>query len=157
MKKLKLYLETSVWNFYYADDAPEKRDITIKFFDIIRTGKYEIFISQIVIDEINEADYDKKKLLITLIDEINPTYLSVSEEVRHLAKLYITNGIIPVKKVEDSLHTSISTIYEMDALLSWNYRHLVSNKRKLMINETNWNKGYFKYIKLMTPEEAILL
>ena len=30
MRKLKLYLETSLWNFYFADDAPEKRDVTIE-------------------------------------------------------------------------------------------------------------------------------
>jgi len=24
MKKAHLYIETSVWNFYFADDAPEK-------------------------------------------------------------------------------------------------------------------------------------
>jgi hypothetical protein len=32
MKKLKLYIETSVWNFLIADDAPEKRAITEKLF-----------------------------------------------------------------------------------------------------------------------------
>jgi hypothetical protein len=28
MRKLKLYLEASVWNFYFADDAPEKMEVT---------------------------------------------------------------------------------------------------------------------------------
>ena len=32
MKRLKLYLETSVWNFYFADDAPEKRAETLRLF-----------------------------------------------------------------------------------------------------------------------------
>ena len=32
MRKLKLYLDTSVWNFFFADDAPEKRDVTKDFF-----------------------------------------------------------------------------------------------------------------------------
>lgn len=26
MKKLKLYLDTSVWNYAFADDAPEKKE-----------------------------------------------------------------------------------------------------------------------------------
>lgn len=26
MRKLKLYLDTSVWNFVFADDAPEKKN-----------------------------------------------------------------------------------------------------------------------------------
>ena len=30
MKKLVVYLDTSVLNFLFADDAPEKRDITLE-------------------------------------------------------------------------------------------------------------------------------
>ena len=29
MKKLRIYLDTSVISFLFADDAPEKRDITL--------------------------------------------------------------------------------------------------------------------------------
>ncbi len=36
MRKLKLYLDTSVWNFFFADDAPDKRDITKRFFDSVK-------------------------------------------------------------------------------------------------------------------------
>ena len=32
MKKLRIYLDTSVINFLFADDAPEKRDATVEFF-----------------------------------------------------------------------------------------------------------------------------
>jgi len=32
MKKLRIYLDTSVINFLFADDAPEKRDLTAEFF-----------------------------------------------------------------------------------------------------------------------------
>jgi hypothetical protein len=32
MKKPQLYLETSVWNFCFAEDAPEKKEITLRFF-----------------------------------------------------------------------------------------------------------------------------
>jgi hypothetical protein len=45
MKRLKLYLETSVWNFLFADDAPDKKAATEKLFSEIENGKYAIFIS----------------------------------------------------------------------------------------------------------------
>ena len=32
-KKLKVYLDTSVINFLFADDAPEKKEVTIDFFE----------------------------------------------------------------------------------------------------------------------------
>lgn len=55
MKRLQLYVETSVWNFYFADDAPEKKEITISFFEKVKQGEYEIFISDAVIEEIGRA------------------------------------------------------------------------------------------------------
>ena len=45
MRRLKLYLDTSVWSFFYADDAPEKMEITKRFFDSVSEGLYEIFFS----------------------------------------------------------------------------------------------------------------
>lgn len=60
MRKPQLYLETSVWNFYFADDAPEKKEITRRFFDKIKQDEYEVFISDTVIGEIDKAD-DRKR------------------------------------------------------------------------------------------------
>ena len=54
-KKLSLYLETSVWNFVFADDAPEKRDATKILFKEIREGKFEIYISDLVAAEIGNT------------------------------------------------------------------------------------------------------
>ena len=61
MRKLKLYLDTSIINFAFADDSPRERNITLKLFDEI--DKYEAYISNVVIDEINRAGESKRKLL----------------------------------------------------------------------------------------------
>jgi len=60
MRKLKLYIDTSVWNFYFADDAPEKRDVTKDFIDLVRKEQYEVFISEVVVKEINDAPEPKR-------------------------------------------------------------------------------------------------
>lgn len=49
MRKIKIYLDTSVWNFVYAGDVPEKRDITIQFFNQI--DRYDVFISDVVVED----------------------------------------------------------------------------------------------------------
>ena len=33
MKRLSIYLDTSVVSFLYAEDEPELRDITVEFFE----------------------------------------------------------------------------------------------------------------------------
>jgi len=46
---ISLYLDTSVINFLFADDAPEKKEVTIDLFEnYIAKNVYEVFISQFV-------------------------------------------------------------------------------------------------------------
>jgi hypothetical protein len=45
-KRFKIYLDTSVPNFLFADDSPEKMEITIDFFGIfVKLGIYNSFVS----------------------------------------------------------------------------------------------------------------
>ena len=41
MKKLKLYIETSAWNFLFAEDDPQKRAVTEAFFLEVKEGRYK--------------------------------------------------------------------------------------------------------------------
>jgi len=86
MRKFKLYLDTSVWNFYYADDAPEKKNKTLKFFEEIKKGMYEIYISELVIAEMDEADEEKRTKLKNLIDEYQPFELRANTDVEELSE-----------------------------------------------------------------------
>ncbi|ODS40156.1 MAG: hypothetical protein A7315_09445 [Candidatus Altiarchaeales archaeon WOR_SM1_79] len=155
MRKLKLYLETSVWNFVFADDAPEKRDITIEFFQNVGKGVYGVFISQVVIDEINKAYEIKKKRLFELIKKHRPEQLEINQEVIDLSKEYLSQKIIPEKKVEDALHVATATVYEMDALISWNNRHLANLRKMEKINGINLSQGYTKHLELVNPMNVI--
>ena len=79
MRKLKLYLDTSVWNFYYADDSPEKMEVTRQFFESLSSGNYEIYSSAVVIREIDNADENTMSELITLMNKYKPIILEVKE------------------------------------------------------------------------------
>ena len=154
MKKPQLYLETSVWNFIFADDAPEKKEITLRFFDKIKKGEYEIFISDVVIEEIGRASNEKRSLILNVIKDYKPQKLIINEEVVELAKNNISEGIRPQEKFEDSTHAAVATIFEMDALISWNLRHLANLKKMEMINGVNMKNGYYKRLELITPMEV---
>ena len=50
MKKTKIYLDTTIINFIFADDAPDFRDVTLDFFkDFVKTNEVEVYISDVVI------------------------------------------------------------------------------------------------------------
>lgn len=154
MRKLKLYLDTSVWNFFFADDAPEKRDITKEFFASIEKSVYEIFISDVVFQEINDADEPKRTALFNLINKNKPTELTISEEVKELAEAYIKRRIIPDNKREDAAHVAIAAVSEMDAVITWNYKHLANLRRAELFNAINLEMGYTKRLELVTPMEV---
>jgi len=45
MKKLKIYLDTSVISHLQHEDTPGKMRDTLLFWDELKTGKYEVVIS----------------------------------------------------------------------------------------------------------------
>jgi len=122
MKKLKVYLDTSVINFIQADDAPELRDVTRKFFsDYVGTEKYSVFVSPVVIDELNRtANLEKRLMLLDILDEYDLVSLDLTEgyeEIRRMAECYLAEGVIPLRKTEDALHVAKCTVLEMDVQL----------------------------------------
>ena len=154
MRKLKLYLETSAWNFYFADDAPEKRDVTIGFFKMLSKGEYEIYASDIVFLEINRAEKYIREKLEGLIQKNHPFMLESSSESRQLAETYLKRGIIPAHKIEDALHVAIATVAELDALVTWNYRHLANLRKAEYFHSINLEQGFFKRLEIITPLEV---
>ena len=79
MKKPRLYLETSVWNFLFADDAPDKKWITKRFLHKAHI-EFELYSSFLVIDEMkNTRDSQKMGDLLKSIYESNPVMLKASD------------------------------------------------------------------------------
>ena len=78
----------------------------------------------------------------------------INEEVVALAKKYIAEGVLPENKIEDAIHAAVATIFEMDALISWNLKHLSNLKKMEMINGVNMKEGYSKRLELITPMEV---
>jgi hypothetical protein len=160
MKKIRIYLDTSVINFLFADDAPEARMTTNELFEnYIKPGVYDAYISPIVIDEINRTpDVEKRRMLLKAIRDYDVKVLDIEayrEEIEKLAVSYIDHGVIPRKKLEDALHVAISTVEEMDALISWNYKHLANIFKERRIISVNLSEGYIRSLKICTPMEVI--
>ncbi len=155
MRKLKLYIETSTWNFVFADDAPEKTAITKEFFELIRKAAYQVYISEVVQAEINRAPEAVKNKLLGLVEEINPVILKLTAEAEDLADIYVKRKIIPDKKAEDALHVAVATLEELDAIVTWNYRHLANIRKAELFFGVNLEQGFHKKVEIITPWEVI--
>lgn len=157
MKRLKIYLDTSVINFIYADDAPQFQKATIEFFqNAANIG--DLYISNIAIKEIYKtSDLAHRQRLLKVISE-NPIKLLPSdneEEINELTKQYILRGVIPASKIDDAFHVAYATLFEMDVLLSWNFRHLANIRREARIQALNLEMGYWHTLRIISPLEAL--
>jgi hypothetical protein len=162
MKKLKVYLDTSVINFLKVEDSPDyRRDTELFFENIVASGKVETYVSRIVFEEINNTDdlVKRKELLDIFVKYPNIKTLIAEEnnveEINILVGSYLDNGIIPRKNIADAFHIAYSTVYEMDILLSWNFKHLANiNKEQkvLLVNKLN---GYNYPFRMANPLEVI--
>jgi predicted nucleic acid-binding protein len=160
-KRLKIYLDTSVPNFLSADDSPEKKEITVDFFEnFVKPGIYNSFVSPVVIAEIEATNNPQKRLELLAIIEKYPIELleyndAETIEIQELAEKYIEMKIIPEKKLADALHIAICVIKGIDYLVSWNYKHLANVNREHKIKMLNWELGYRVDLRIITPLELV--
>ena len=154
MRKLKLYIETSAWNFVFAEDSPEKMAITKDFFELVQQGVYDIYISDIVFLEIERAPEAIRRELSQLINACTPKEIPSNREAEDLAEKYLSKRIVPLQKREDALHIAIATVHELDAVVTWNYKHMANLRKAELFYSVNVEVGYNKRLEIITPMEV---
>lgn len=115
---------------------------TIRFFEEIQNGDYELFVSEMVMIEIRRAPETIRNKLLAKISQIEPEELEVTQEIRRLAAKYAEAGFLAGKAYEDMVHAATATVNNMDFLVSWNLKHIVKIKTIAGINAINILEGY---------------
>ena len=80
--------------------------------------------------------------------------LGLNEETRHLAKRFLSSGLIPGKAVGDALHVALATLHGMDYLLTWNCRHIANAEIIHGLSHLCEAVGY-ELSTLCTPEQLM--
>ena len=154
MRKLSIYVETSVWSHAFAKDAPQQRAATEQFLAEAKEGRYDLYISVVVFMEMARAEAKHAARLRKLVEEFNPVVLDFDDDMDQLAQNFIERGVVPPSKIEDAQHVAAAVAHEMDVLVSWNYRHLVNVRRKEMFHQVSVMNGYYKPLQIVTPPEV---
>jgi predicted nucleic acid-binding protein len=154
MRIPRIYLETSVFNFVFADNDPDKQRDTLKLFDEIGEGKYVPFTSDYVLGELSRASEPKQSKMMGLIARYDVRLIIAGEEVRRLADIYVSEGIIPAKYLSDASHIATTAVNELDFIVSYNFRHIVKRKTAIMTEAVNLREGY-RRIGIFSPTEVI--
>ena len=152
--KLKLYLETSIFNFYSYGKGQQKQRDTQILFERIKAGKYEVFTSSYVVDELKRDRVAHFEEMYALIKKYGIIELPRSDEADRVGDIYIARHIVPVKYPGDAWHISLATVTNLDCVVSWNMGHIVKLKATIGTGLVNKRECYAQ-ICLATPKEII--
>lgn len=146
----KLYLDTSVFGGYYDSGFEEDTQI---LFEKIKLGQFKIVYSNTTEDELLEAP-EKVQALLPGIASAFKIKIELNEEAVNLADAYIAENVVGKTSRTDCFHIAMATIYAVDILISWNFKHIVNVKRIRGYNAVNMKLGY-NTIDIRSPKEII--
>ena len=142
MRTPKIYLETTLFNFYIDDDRGFAHNSTVTLFNEIASGKYMPFTSAVVMEELAKAPLAKFDKMSKLIYDYGITVLALDDEADRLADIYLTEGIIPSRFRNDGIHIAIAAVNDLDMIISMNFQHIVKRKTKIATGNINILNGY---------------
>ena len=150
-----IYLETTIFNFPFTDDAPQYRADTLRLFEEIKAGKFKPFTSEYVPRELEiTKDTEKLSKMKALITDYGIIVHPANSEIERLADIYLKAGIIPVKYKTDALHIAAAAVAGLDYIISLNFKHIVKHKTIIETEFINTREGY-KRVFIHTPAEVI--
>jgi len=159
MMKLSLYVETSVFGFYYDVSAKnrQKRMAVRTLFRQIQEGRFQGYVSGLVRAELEKAPDPYRRRLLGLIDRYGLIAVEYDEdEVARLQEKYLEARVIPTSVSDDAAHVAIATIAAMDVVVSCNLRHLANELAVRRFLAVNMRLGYSSSLSIRQPEEVII-
>ena len=148
--KQKIYIDTSVVGGYFDE---EFKEATIKLFERLDNNEIIFVVSDLLdLELINAPQQIREHLLKYSADKFQRVELT--EEAIKLADTYINEKVVGMTSLEDCRHIAMATIYKVDVLASWNFKHIVNLDRIKGYNSVNLRLGY-SIIEIRSPKDLI--
>ena len=123
---------------------------TRQLWEMSRTGKYEVYLSTVTLEEIEDCPEPKRSQLLDYLEQINYTLIQINNNVAEIAEQIIEMGILTKKSNDDCQHIGAAIIGECDCIISWNFKHIVNIKTIRGIRAITILKGH-KPIEILNP------
>jgi predicted nucleic acid-binding protein len=143
MKKLKIYLDTSVISYLDQQDSPEKMNDTQKLWDKLKAKEFEVIISVIVLYEIeNIKDKTKKEKLQKYLSQIEYSIIEINEDAIKIVSRFADLKVLKQKSIDDCRHIAAAIVSGCDVIVSWNFKHIVNHKTIAGVKSITALEGY---------------
>jgi len=127
---------------------------TLRLWADIKAGIYEVVISDITFDEINDCPEPKRSFMLNELKNIPLTVIEAEKKVEDISREFIRLGILKEKNIEDCMHIATALLAKCDVIVSWNFRHIVNDKTIEGVKIISKTKG-FDTIKIYCPSILI--
>jgi len=151
-----IYLETTIVSYYTS--KPSRDIIVLAHQEITRQwwlkviGRYNIFISEVVIEEANSGDPEAIKRRLEELKDF--PHLELNDKVEKMAQVYMERLEIPEKSLRDAAHLAVASVHNIDYLVTWNCTHLANGEVIKKLMKINESLGIHTPI-ICTPEELM--
>lgn len=152
---MRLYIETSVPNFLFATDAPDKRAATEEMSEQLRQGLHQAVVSDLYFLEVARVSVP---LLRYQLQEVPQTYglavLPFNEESELLTQAYLDSKAFTELNWLDASHVATAAHHGCEVIVSWNFQHIVRAWTMKRVAEVHHRLGLAP-ILICTPLEVI--
>jgi hypothetical protein len=121
--------------------------------DAFTRGDLKLVLSELTLRELVSAPAPVRAVLGTVPDA-HVEVVRLTPAAGELARCYLAEGILPANMLADAQHIAMATIAQVDALVSWNFRHMVNLPRIRRYHGVNAKLGY-STIEIRSPREVL--
>ncbi len=155
MNNPTVYVETTVIGHIAArqqsDILVAARQLTSQRWWAVR-DRYELVVSQIVIDECAAGDHSAASERLELISNI--PILAVSIDARELANDLMVRHGIPASEPRDALHIAIAAVNGIQFLVTLNFTHIANAETRSVIEQVCRDRGFVPPL-ICSPDELL--
>jgi predicted nucleic acid-binding protein len=163
--KPRLYFDTSIPNYLFVKDMPddaaaarlilERHDATHRLWEKCVAEECDVFVSNVFFAEIEACPEPKRGRMREKMGSMRMGLLAESDEVMELAVEYVRSGVLKGKDFNDCLHIAYAVANGCDAILSWNFKHIVNDATRGKVRAVNAISQY-NGIVIVSPDEFLL-
>jgi len=124
-----------------------------RLMDAFVRGDLKLVLSELTLRELALAPAPVRSVLV-IVPDAHIEVVQLTPAADNLARSYLTAGILPANMLADAQHIAMATIAEVEALVSWNFRHMVNLPRIHRYHAVNANLGY-PTIEIRSPREVL--
>ena len=156
-RKRKLYLDTSILGFALSRHDKQRRAEANLLLRQIRAGNFQGGYSFVTEEEIEAAPPHVARRLRRKVAwaGLRRVWVRSRSQLHDLADRYCQEGVIPHEFFDDALHVAVATLWRADALVSYNFTHLVRLDTMIQVNTINREEELAEIV-LCQPSEVIL-